>query len=258
MRKILIGVLIIILIAGITFTLISGIALGSIQISSMQQLATKDKEIEDDISKLKSMKEETFSNAMDELIKETQRLKNNREEYAALVNAAAEENFDAIVTSEKYQIEYLWVKLGNYATKNGVTLKLNVLNNSKGLSGVYDLQFAINGKYVGITEFVYEIENDSTLGFRIEEFLLVPGTLAQSSTTQDKDTDNKNTNTTNDTETVASTTTDILTATFIVRDIEIDISSQQANNVTNALDDKNTEDNNIGNSSDNAENNEVQ
>lgn len=41
MRKLLIGVLIVILIAGIGLTLTNGIALGKFQISSIKQLARK-------------------------------------------------------------------------------------------------------------------------------------------------------------------------------------------------------------------------
>ena len=34
----------------------------------------------------------------------------------------------------------------------------------------FDLKFAAIGSYVGIADFIYDIENDSTLGFKIEEF----------------------------------------------------------------------------------------
>ena len=39
---------------------------------------------------------------------------------------------------------------------------------------IYDLQFTATGSYISITDFISAIENDSSLGFKIEEFKLVP------------------------------------------------------------------------------------
>ena len=38
----------------------------------------------------------------------------------------------------------------------------------------YDLNFVATGDYVGITDFIYDIENDSSLGFKIEGFKMEP------------------------------------------------------------------------------------
>lgn len=213
MRKILIGVLIVILIAGIGLTIANGINLGNIQISSIKQLGEKDKEIEKDIQNLKQMKEVTLSKTMDEIEESAKELKSKREEYALLINDNEAGEINALITAEKYQVEYLWVKLGNYATKNGITLKLNILNSTTGLEGVYNLEFTLNGKYAGITEFIYEIENDETLGFRIYNFKLVP--------TIDINTESKQNNNEN------GTNTEMLTATFTVKEVSIDIPKQQ-------------------------------
>ena len=42
----------------------------------------------------------------------------------------------------------------------------------KSKDGHYDLEFTATGPYVGIADFLYDIENDSTLGFKIEDFLI--------------------------------------------------------------------------------------
>jgi len=219
MKKIFIGVLIIVLIAVIAFTLISGIALGNVQISSLQQLAAKDKKIEEDMYNLKQMKEVTFTETIDELTKNASKLKSKREEYASLVTDSTEDEIGAIITAEKYEIEYLWVKLGNYATKNGITLKLNVLNSTTQLEDVYNLEFILNGKYAGITEFIYQIENDSTLGFKIEKFSLTPTSTTQNDANANSETKKTQSSTAVDTET--------LTAKFTVKEIQIDIPEQQ-------------------------------
>ena len=73
---------------------------------------------------------------------------------------------------EKYEIETLWVKLGNHATTQGVVIKMDVKKGNA--QDVYDLQFTATGSYISITDFISAIENDSSLGFKIEEFKLVP------------------------------------------------------------------------------------
>ena len=75
---------------------------------------------------------------------------------------------------EKYEIETLWVKLGNHATKEGVVMKMDVTNGSSGAQGSYNLNFTATGGYVQIEDFISSIENDSTLGFKIEEFKMIP------------------------------------------------------------------------------------
>ena len=39
---------------------------------------------------------------------------------------------------------------------------------------VYNLKFTVTGSYISITDFISDIENDSTLGFKIEEFKMSP------------------------------------------------------------------------------------
>ena len=38
-----------------------------------------------------------------------------------------------------------------------------------------DLSFTVDGKYVDITDFIYDIENDSKLGFKIDSFKMISG-----------------------------------------------------------------------------------
>ncbi len=71
---------------------------------------------------------------------------------------------------QEYKVETLWVKLGTYATTEGTILQMDIKNSSTGGEGRYDLNFTVNGSYIAITDFISDIENDSMLGFKIEEF----------------------------------------------------------------------------------------
>lgn len=100
---------------------------------------------------------------------------------------------------EKYFIEYLWIVLGNYATNNNVAINIltpgatNVTNsdsstNDTGASGVDDegdfglggssasnstfndsgVQITIKGRYANIADFVFDVENDKSLRFKLD------------------------------------------------------------------------------------------
>ena len=70
-------------------------------------------------------------------------------------------------------MEYLWNKVGSYATREGVTLKWDV--SSTGVNNKYTLNFTTTGSYVGVISYIYALENDSDLLFRIENFKMVSG-----------------------------------------------------------------------------------
>ena len=104
-------------------------------------------------------------------------------------------------------------------------MNMNVGPSTTGAEGTYDLDFTATGSYICITDFVSAIENDSTLGFKIEEFKLVPsGSDLQATftckdisinkeelntstvmTTQNTNTTNNTTNTTNSTNSTNNT-----------------------------------------------------
>ena len=78
--------------------------------------------------------------------------------------------------NKSYAIEFLWANIGTHARNEGINLKLEIVSSSSGASDVNDLKFTANGSYIAITNFVYALENDSNLNFRIENFKLVPYT----------------------------------------------------------------------------------
>ena len=53
-------------------------------------------------------------------------------------------------------------------------MKMEILQGSSGAAGTYNLRFTVTGSYISIVDFISDIENDSTLGFTIEEFKMVP------------------------------------------------------------------------------------
>ena len=49
-------------------------------------------------------------------------------------------------------------------------MKMDIVRGSSTSENMYDLNFTVNGSYISIIDFISDIENDSTLGFKIENF----------------------------------------------------------------------------------------
>ena len=61
-----------------------------------------------------------------------------------------------------------------YATSEGVNIDISLTTGTGG-DNVYDLHFTVVGSYIGISEFIRDIEDDSNLAFKIEEFSITAG-----------------------------------------------------------------------------------
>ena len=90
-----------------------------------------------------------------------------KEEYQDLADVSTKSEINKATTVETYTVEFLWTRLGRHATAEGVYLSYTPTNTS--------IKFTVSGDYIPILSFVSAIENDSKLGFRIENFKLIPG-----------------------------------------------------------------------------------
>lgn len=166
MRKILLIVLIVLLLVGAGFTIANGFELGNFQIWGVKGITAQNENIDNKNEELSSLISVTYPATLAELKTSSETLTSTKQEYenkAILVS-----NSKYYMQTEKYEIEFLWTRLGNYAKDNNVQIKIDVVNSST--SGLYDLNFTIAGKYSDVTDFIYDIENDSKLGFKIEDF----------------------------------------------------------------------------------------
>jgi len=91
-----------------------------------------------------------------------------KQKYLDLASVSSDEEIQEANLEQTYAMEFLWNKVGSYATKEGVTLKWDV--SSTGVNNKYTLNFTTTGSYVGVISYIYALENDSDLAFRIENF----------------------------------------------------------------------------------------
>lgn len=196
MRKLLISVLIVILLAVAGYMCYNGITIINYRISGLKEIKKLNENLDERISVASKLVSTDYPTQISNISKSMKDLKTEKEKYDNMVTISTDEQVQAAAKIEKYEIEYLWTKIGNWAKKEGVTMKIDLKNSSTGTQGLYNLQFTVNGQYIGIADFIYDIENDTSLGFKIEEFKLLPG--------ED---------------------TNILTGSFVCKDISINIDS---------------------------------
>lgn len=166
MRKILFIILIVLLAVGAGIIIANGFELGNFQVWGVKEIIAQNETIDKKNSELSNLVSVSYPNTLQELETSSQTLTSTKKDYedkAILVS-----NNKYYMQTEKYEIEYLWTKLGNYAKDNNVQIKIDIVNSST--EKLYDLKFTIAGTYAGVTDFIYAVEGDSKLGFKIEDF----------------------------------------------------------------------------------------
>lgn len=224
MRKILISILVCLLLIGSVFFMVNGMS--KIDVKGFKGISEKNDELDAKILELSNVISVTYENTASNLRRTANTLQESKTEYEnqAILSSANSPSYAAQL--ESYDIDYLWTRLGNYAKEEGVIIKIDLV--ASGTSkNLYDLNFTVTGGYVNITDFIYDIENDSNLGFKIDEFKMgsqsgstvyatfscneIPIIVGNVDSTENTDTtgttNSTNTNTTNTTNTTGSNTT---------------------------------------------------
>lgn len=148
--------------------------------------------------------EKDYQEAINNVDISVKKLKEEKKRYEDLVTISEDGDVLNVNQIEKYELETLYVRLGNHATKQGVVLQMDILEGSNNVKDHYNLKFTATGSYISITDFISAIENDTILGFKIEEFKMLPNTVEEKT--------NKNN---------AVNTGNVLKGTFICKNIAI-------------------------------------
>ncbi len=175
MKKILIGVLIVLLVILAYFAIFRGISIGSLQILSVKQIEEENNKLTEEIAQTETLMHSSYRAQTDQLEQSVSGMLLAKDEYLELASISTEGELNEANKEESYKIEYLWTRIGSHATGEGVILKLDVKAGDTGESDVKNLAFTVTGNYIAVINFVSSVEDDSKLGFRIEEFKILPG-----------------------------------------------------------------------------------
>ena len=204
-RKILMGVLTVLLAVLTYFVIANGVSIGSFKALGLKGLKEEDTQIQSKIETASSLTSSQYPSKISELNQNTKNLLSKKEEYTDLTTYSTEDQIQAANELQEYEVEYLWAEVGKYATKEGIKIKMDISNSTSANQSadgrkLYDLNFTSEGAYVGISLFLADLEDDSFLDFKIENFALTKGE-----------------------------STENLKATFVVKDIPIKIDNLSAN-----------------------------
>lgn len=168
MKDILITVISILLTVVIIICMVKGLTVGSFRILSISNIKQESLNLDNEVDELNNLKNVTYKKKIDDLQTATKDLTTAKQKYLDLASVSSDEEIQEANLEQTYAMEFLWNKVGSYATKEGVTLKWEV--SSTGVNNKYTLNFTTTGSYVGVISYIYALENDSDLAFRIENF----------------------------------------------------------------------------------------
>ena len=174
MKKLLMLILIGLLVILSIFIVIKGFEIGNVEVLSYNGIQTRNKELDEKIQQASKLAEKDYKQAVSNVQENSKKLQQEKKEYEHMIAISTEGDAQAAKQIERYEVETLWVKLGNHATSEGAVLRMDIVKGNNAAKDIYNLNFTVTGSYISITDFISDIENDSTLGFKIEEFKMLP------------------------------------------------------------------------------------
>jgi len=173
MKKILLLFLIILLTVLLFVTFRSGISFAFISVDGWEEIVNVNRELDGKFAEASRLTNYEHPERTRQLNAAIVTLRQVRERYEDMMRLLGSEDVDLRATQiEQYRIDFLWTTLGNYARREGLTLTLELIAGQ--FPGLYNLEFSLRGEYIGIVNFLYHIENDERLRFRIENFVIAP------------------------------------------------------------------------------------
>lgn len=169
MRKILIALIMVVILVFTGVTVVNGIQIGNFEILGISKVKKKNDDLDTTVKKATKLASTDYQQKVDELNSALKKLEVEKSNYEDLANVSTESEIQA--ANKTYNtIDFLFVRIENHAKSEGVTIEMKVTRSASGESDTYDLNFSATGTYTGIEEFITDLEDDSKLGFKIEDF----------------------------------------------------------------------------------------
>lgn len=186
---------------------IKGIKIGNFKLESYKDIKDASTKIDNDLTTVTKLTGATYPGSVEELETLIKKFQETKQTYENKTKNSIQASEAVLSTVETYEIEFLWTIIGNYASKEEVNLTLDIVQATG--TKLYNLNFKLTGSYVGMADFIYDIENDERLNFEIQNIKMdtttvvvnTDGTIANSSVASNTKT---NTNTNNTTNTIGS------------------------------------------------------
>lgn len=238
MKKLLILILIALVLTLTIFTIINGLEIGSFSVWGIRTIQDENAKLDETVTQATRLASSTFPGKVSEVNASMKELGEQKTEYEDMVAVSSTGDVQTASRLSNYTLDFLWTEIGTHATSEGVNIDISLTAGTGG-QNVYDLNFTVVGSYVGICEFVRDIEDDSDLAFKIEQFSMTAGestsslkatficknipiegissidtrTTTDGNTTNGNTTNSINTNSTNSTNNTSNTTSNTTNST---------------------------------------------
>ncbi len=184
MKKLLLGIITILVIVLTGITLIKGFKIGNIIVYGITDIQKENEQLDQKIQQATKLASTDYQKKLDDLEDANKKFKTEKTTYDDMVNVSTDTEVQVANQSYDYELDFLWVRIENHAKTEGVSIKLDLARNSSGVENVYNLNFTASGSYAGIEEFITHIEDDDKLGFKIEDFKMTAESSENSNTLQ--------------------------------------------------------------------------
>ena len=174
MKKLLILILIALVLALTIFTIINGLEIGNFTVWGIRTIQDQNAELTDTVTQATKLASSTFPAKISEVNASMDNLEKQKTTYQDMVAVSDSGDVQAASQLSNYTLDFLWTEIGTHATSEGVSIDISLTAGTGG-QNVYDLNFTAVGSYVGICEFIRDIEDDSDLAFKIEQFSMTAG-----------------------------------------------------------------------------------
>ena len=150
MKKLLILILIALLLALAGIVAINGVQIGSFEILGIKGIQNSSAELDEKIQEAGKLAQKDFQQVVKDVQDNSKKLEETKLEYEEMTAISSESDVESAAQLETYEIETLWVKLGNHATNEGATMKMDVTKGTNTTQSTYNLNFTVNGSYISI------------------------------------------------------------------------------------------------------------
>lgn len=172
-RKILLLILDILLFIALYNSFAHGVSfkmLGqSVETHSYSTIVTKSKSVVDKKAELEKKNNGDFRQALSKQEASKSNFRVNKASYDDLATQASVEEIRQANQREEYYLDYLWMKIGGYANKCDVKVKISPD------TALSTIDFDVNGQYIAVINFIYDLESDKELSFNIDNIVMQGG-----------------------------------------------------------------------------------
>ena len=171
MKKLLILIVIALLTVLTVLTMVKGLSIGSLEILGIQGMKEKNEELDGEITEATKLASTDFPKALSNLETSGKELETQKQKYLDMTTVSTDSQVQQASQLTKYELEKLYIQVDEHAKAEGVNVTMEIVS-SNAVSDAYNLNFTAVGSYIGVTDFIADIEDDSTLGFKIENFAM--------------------------------------------------------------------------------------